>query len=400
MTPPDDSFAGPGGLGGGLTHDEIAAIYRQYGHLLVRRCRAQLRDDAAADDAFQETFVKLMRHGAAFRTADSKLRWLYRVADHCCFDLGKRRRERPTAPEQLEQGGANPHPGLVTRIAARRALASLPERDRQLAWLALVDGLSQQQVAEAVGFSRQTVNQKLRAIPRTARQVARWRLILHPGAEDLEAHHVGEVVPSVAEHLPGCPTCRAYVAELDTAAARFAATADPPAFAHRIAGLVRRARDRRRSPVGRWLPVAALGAAMSWLVIAGPIRQLATTPADLTPKGGAAASLAVVVAQDGRQRRQVGTVEGRPGDRFRIELTTPQPRELQVVLVDAAGAATPVARARFAAGTTVLPATLSFRPERAIDRLLVGPPAQVARALIGEPATGVTSLQIRSVGPP
>src|SRR5262245_35863165 len=69
-----------------MTHEEIEHAYRQYGHLVLRRCQRILRGAPAAEDVLQEVFVRLWRYGDAYRAAESKLPWLYRVADRCCFD--------------------------------------------------------------------------------------------------------------------------------------------------------------------------------------------------------------------------------------------------------------------------------------------------------------------------
>jgi RNA polymerase sigma-70 factor, ECF subfamily len=151
-------------MSGSLSNVDVADIYRRYGYLLLRRCRLLMRDDTAAEDALQEAFIKVMQHGGAYAQADSKLRWLYRVVDNCCFDALKRRRDRPQAPEDLERAGEDEHPALVARMQAARALDRLPERERQVAVLAFVDGLSQAQIASEVGWSRQTINKKLQVI--------------------------------------------------------------------------------------------------------------------------------------------------------------------------------------------------------------------------------------------
>ena len=80
-----------------MTEEEVADAYRRYGSLVLRRCRRILRDDAAGEDALQEVFVRLMRYGDAFHQAESKVLWLYRVADRCCFDLLARRGARAEA---------------------------------------------------------------------------------------------------------------------------------------------------------------------------------------------------------------------------------------------------------------------------------------------------------------
>jgi len=147
-----------------LTNGEVADIFRRYGHLLLRRCRFMMRDPAAAEDVLQETFVKIMRHGAAYRGADAKLSWLYRVADNCCFDALKKRRDRP--PPLPLDGELEPraHPTIDERLRVAGALDRLPLRERQVAVLAFVDGLTQDQIATEIGWSRQTINRKLKEI--------------------------------------------------------------------------------------------------------------------------------------------------------------------------------------------------------------------------------------------
>src|SRR5689334_13936511 len=96
-----------------MTKDELADAYRRFGPLVARRCRAIVRDDALAEDAVQNAFLRVWRYESSFAAAESKLGWLYRVADRCCFDLLARRRtrrettlgelpERPTSGEPIE----------------------------------------------------------------------------------------------------------------------------------------------------------------------------------------------------------------------------------------------------------------------------------------------------------
>lgn len=56
-----------------MTEDELTRASLTYGHLVLRRCRRLLRDCASAEDAAQETFLRLWRHGDAFALTDSKV---------------------------------------------------------------------------------------------------------------------------------------------------------------------------------------------------------------------------------------------------------------------------------------------------------------------------------------
>lgn len=150
---------------GPLRADEVSELYLRYGFFVQRRCRTILRDGALADDAFQEAFVKILRGGSAIREAKEPLRWLYRVADRCCFDaLRKRRRTVETSTD--EEVGATPHPSvtLEVRDAVLAVLDALDEEDMRILLLHFLDGLSQGEIAEEVGLSRVTVNKRVQAI--------------------------------------------------------------------------------------------------------------------------------------------------------------------------------------------------------------------------------------------
>jgi RNA polymerase sigma-70 factor, ECF subfamily len=148
-----------------LEPSEIEDLYARYGFFLLRRCRTILRDPSLADDALQETFVKVMRGGAAVRHADEPLRWLYRVADRCCFDALRKRRRSVESPSE-EEAGVTAHPGVAIemREAVLQLIGSLDEHEMQIALGLFVDGMSQGEIADLIGLSRVTVNKKVQAI--------------------------------------------------------------------------------------------------------------------------------------------------------------------------------------------------------------------------------------------
>ena len=66
---------------------DIPALYRRYGDLVLGRCRTILRDDADAQDAMQEVFLKLHRFSESFRGESSPSTFLYRVTTTTCHCL-------------------------------------------------------------------------------------------------------------------------------------------------------------------------------------------------------------------------------------------------------------------------------------------------------------------------
>jgi RNA polymerase sigma-70 factor (ECF subfamily) len=155
-----------------MTHAAVTDAYVRFGHLVHRRCRRILRDDAAAEDTTQEVFLRLWRYGDAFVVAASKLSWLYRVADRCCFDRFARRSERALLPlEEADEpvSDSSPESALVDSEAALRVLARFDERVQQAIVLRYIDEMTHEEIAQAVGWSRQTVIKKLSQVERLAR---------------------------------------------------------------------------------------------------------------------------------------------------------------------------------------------------------------------------------------
>jgi RNA polymerase sigma-70 factor (ECF subfamily) len=150
-----------------MTNDELAELYRRYGYLLQRRCRALLRDDVAAADALQDAFVKFIHASDDLRAADNTLAWMYRVVDRCCFDQLRRAKVRRAEPYDEHEGEALAHPAVVdleARDAALRILEHLPEQEYEVAVLAYVDGVHQTEIANMLGLSRPTIWKRLNAV--------------------------------------------------------------------------------------------------------------------------------------------------------------------------------------------------------------------------------------------
>jgi RNA polymerase sigma-70 factor (ECF subfamily) len=168
----------------GLTNDEVAELYRRYGAFLRRRCLTLLRSTPLAEDALQDTFLKLMNGGSAFRAADHPMRWLYRVADRACFD-SLRRNKHARRSDPIDDVELPCHPGTAPELrhAAMQVLAALEDEDQRIAVMAFVDGMSQQEIADELGYSRTTIVNRVAHIRERAERTTRAPRIgkeLHP----------------------------------------------------------------------------------------------------------------------------------------------------------------------------------------------------------------------------
>jgi RNA polymerase sigma-70 factor (ECF subfamily) len=158
----------------GLTEEEVADAYRRYGHLVRLRCQRILRRDAAVEDALQEVYLRLWRYGESFRQAESRLGWLYRVAERCAYDqLAKRRgAERSTAAAASgDEASERDARALEDAQVVLQFLGELDDRLRQVAVHHYLDEMTQEQIASATGWSRQTIVKKLALLADEARRL-------------------------------------------------------------------------------------------------------------------------------------------------------------------------------------------------------------------------------------
>ena len=150
-------------------------MYHEYGHLVLRRCRTILRDETEAQDALHDVFVRAMRYRRSLDQADSRLRWLYRAAERCCFDrLRKRRREVSVMPDDLARVAQEGLTGSSSeaREVVLAFLGRFEPKVQQVAVLYYLDGLPQEAIADQLGWSRRTVGKKLDLLRRRAKSLA------------------------------------------------------------------------------------------------------------------------------------------------------------------------------------------------------------------------------------
>ncbi len=145
--------------------DRLSELYRRYGPVIYWRCLKLLRDEAAAEDATQETFLRVHRHLDQAPDADEALRWIWRIATNYCLNQVRDRKRDPEQREQLPEvpAGGSPEAALADRDLVRRIVERVDEKLRAVAWVHYVDGLEHVEAAEVLGISRRTVANRLAA---------------------------------------------------------------------------------------------------------------------------------------------------------------------------------------------------------------------------------------------
>ncbi|MGQ0674159.1 MAG: sigma-70 family RNA polymerase sigma factor [Hyphomicrobium sp.] len=168
-------------------HDAAAfrALLDRHLSSVLATARRMLRDDAEAEDVAQEAMLRLWRSGGSVEIGPGGLRpWLRRVASNLCIDRNRSGRrvsvvdevpEQVQAPEQFEALS-----GQDVSARVGDALKSLPDRQRQALTLFHYEGLSQVEIAGAMGISDEAVESLLARARRALRSGLEneWRELL------------------------------------------------------------------------------------------------------------------------------------------------------------------------------------------------------------------------------
>lgn len=143
-------------------------IMRTYGNDVLRFAYSYVKDYQAAEDIFQEVFIKVNKAASKFRGECSVKTWLLRIASNTCKDFLKSAYSRHVTlfsegeednlsiddmTEKVEQEDQ--------RRRVREAVLSLPEEFREVLLCVYFEELSVEETAKALGIREGTVKSRL-----------------------------------------------------------------------------------------------------------------------------------------------------------------------------------------------------------------------------------------------
>jgi RNA polymerase sigma-70 factor (ECF subfamily) len=132
-------------------------IYRRFGERMKSVAWSHLGNVSDAEDAVQETFLKIHRAAMTFTGEASFSTWAYRILVNTCYDVLRRRKRRveETNLDDAVETAERTAPSVddMKRIALRRMLDELPEQRRAVFTLFEIEGLSHAEIAEILGIS-------------------------------------------------------------------------------------------------------------------------------------------------------------------------------------------------------------------------------------------------------
>ena len=141
----------------------IERLITQYQTSLLRLCYVQLQDQALAEDAVQETFLKAYKGFDSFRGDSSEKTWLTRIAVNTCRDFQRggwfKHTDRRVTPDMLPVGTVQPD---TEDLDLSLAVMKLPRKMRQAILLYYYQDMSTEEIAETLDIAQSSVSNRLR----------------------------------------------------------------------------------------------------------------------------------------------------------------------------------------------------------------------------------------------
>ena len=142
----------------GLTH--CLPRLRRFAHALSR-------DPADADDLTQSTVERALTARRQWQPGTRLDSWLYRIMRNLWIDTARarsRKSRREAPPEAAANVGVDPRPGIEASVDLARimsAMERLPDEQREVIGLILIEGFGYREAAELLGLPIGTVSSRL-----------------------------------------------------------------------------------------------------------------------------------------------------------------------------------------------------------------------------------------------
>ncbi len=150
----------------------VSKVYSEHATEILRMCFLYLGDYQQAEDAMQETFVKVFRHFEKFQGNSEMKTWIIRIAINVCKDMianNKVRRALPMSNEEFEAqleesvgSGRSEFRLVEDKMILTRAIGRLADKLREVVVLFYYQELTTKEISQILSVPRTTVEFRLK----------------------------------------------------------------------------------------------------------------------------------------------------------------------------------------------------------------------------------------------
>ena len=151
-------------MSNGTHASELERLVEQHQTAVLRTCYLYLCDRSQAEDAVQETFLKVYKGLDTFRGESSEKTWIMKIAVRTCYDMNHsgwfRFMNHRVTPEMLTEQAAEEADENDAELMT--AVLTLPRKLREAILLHHYQGLNVSETANALGISQASASGRLK----------------------------------------------------------------------------------------------------------------------------------------------------------------------------------------------------------------------------------------------
>ncbi len=150
--------------------EAISALVAQYSTTLYRVAYSITRNAAEAEDAVQETFLRVLRHREKLGEIRDHRVWLVRITWNVVLDRKRRAKARPETEDIADLVRTLPAKSLTAEKSAISSqeharimtlIDTLPRKEREALLLSAVEELTTAQAADVLGTTESSVRSRI-----------------------------------------------------------------------------------------------------------------------------------------------------------------------------------------------------------------------------------------------
>lgn len=146
-------------------------LYERFEQPFLHTAIRMLGRQQDAEDAVQETFLKLHRGIRHYRSGSKFSTYFFRILINSCYDILRKR--GPAVSEEIDPVNLADHPSqdVGLRVSIDKAISSLPEGTRICFVLFAIEGMKMDEIAQILGIRVGTVKA---SIHRARKKLRTW----------------------------------------------------------------------------------------------------------------------------------------------------------------------------------------------------------------------------------
>lgn len=152
-------------------------LYNRYSNKVYSKCLSLLKNEAAAEDASQDIFLKIFLNLSSFNQKSRFSTWVYSITYNYCIDFIRKKKKENTVLSDEDQADLDIEEEVGDKeifemeiVRLKEILEEIPPEDKNVLIMKYRDGLSIKEIGGVISKSESAVKMKLKRAKQKVKQ--------------------------------------------------------------------------------------------------------------------------------------------------------------------------------------------------------------------------------------